>query len=72
MRRGLSYFGEYRDRQMIAFAGVLGIGVAPAMMEIIDAYSVSRRDVSLTLATVRSVRHLCHRSHVGLADPVRN
>ena len=38
MRRGLSYFGEYRDRQMIAFAGVLGIGVALAMMEIIDAY----------------------------------
>ena len=52
MRRGLSYFGEYRDRQMIAFAGVLGISVALAMMEIIEAYSVSRSAVSFTLATV--------------------
>jgi diguanylate cyclase (GGDEF)-like protein/PAS domain S-box-containing protein len=59
MRRGLSYFGEYRDRQMIAFAGVLGIGVALAMMEIIDAYSVSRRDVSLTLATVVGAFGIC-------------
>jgi PAS domain S-box-containing protein len=39
--------------------GVLGIGVALAMMEIIDAYSVSRRDVSLTLATVVGAFGIC-------------
>jgi PAS domain-containing protein len=38
---------------------VLGIGVALAMMEIIDAYSVSRRDVSLTLATVVGAFGIC-------------
>jgi PAS domain-containing protein len=59
MRRALSYFGEYRDRQMIAFADVLGIAVALAMMEIIDAYSVSRSTVSLTLAAVVGAFGIC-------------
>jgi PAS domain-containing protein len=44
---------------MIAFAGVLGVGVALAMMEIIDAYSVSRSAVSLTLATVVGAFGIC-------------
>ena len=44
---------------MIAFAGVLGIGVAIVMMEIIDAYSVSRSAVSFTLATVVGAFGIC-------------
>jgi len=44
---------------MIAFAGVLGIGVAIAMMEIIDAYSVSPSAVSFTLATVVGAFGIC-------------
>jgi diguanylate cyclase len=59
MRRALSFFGEYRDRQMITFAGVLGIAVAVAMMGIIDAYSVSPSAVSLTLAAVVGAFGIC-------------
>ena len=59
MRRALSFFGEYRDRQMIAFAGVLGIAVAVVMMGIIDAYSVSPSAVSLTLAAVVGAFGIC-------------
>ena len=44
---------------MIAFADVLGIAVALAMMEIIDAYSVSRSTVSLTLAAVVGAFGIC-------------
>ena len=44
---------------MVAFAGVLGIAVALAMMEIIDAFSVSRSTVSLTLAAVVGAFGIC-------------
>jgi len=59
MRRALNYFGEYRDWQMIAFAGVLGVVVALTLMGIIDAYSVSPSAVSLTLAAVVGAFGIC-------------
>jgi diguanylate cyclase (GGDEF)-like protein/PAS domain S-box-containing protein len=51
-RTALSYFGDYRDWRMTAFAGVLGVVVAFAMLEIIDAYSASASTMSLALAAV--------------------
>jgi diguanylate cyclase (GGDEF)-like protein/PAS domain S-box-containing protein len=51
-RTALSHFGDYRDRRMIAVAGVLGVVIALAMLEIIDAYSVSASAISRALATV--------------------
>ncbi len=52
MFRTLGYFGEYRDWRMVTFAGVLGVAIALAMMEIIDAYSVSASSISIALAAV--------------------
>src|SRR5262245_13339441 len=59
MRRALTYLGKYRDRQMMGFAGVLGMAVAFAMMEIIDTYSVLPNAVPLTLAAVVSGFGIC-------------
>lgn len=52
MFRRLNYFSEYRDWRMIAFAGVLGVAIALAMIEIIDLYSASASSISLALAAV--------------------
>ena len=46
------YVSKYRDWRMVAFAGVLGFALTLAVMETIDAYSVSLTPLSIALAAI--------------------
>ena len=50
MLRTLKYMPRSRDWRMIAVAGALGFAVTLAIMEVIDAYSVSLTKLSIALA----------------------
>ena len=52
MLRAIKILGKYRDWQMVVLAGVLGFAVTLAVMEIVEAYSVSLTSLSIALAAV--------------------
>jgi diguanylate cyclase (GGDEF)-like protein/PAS domain S-box-containing protein len=59
MFRVLRYFGEYRDWRMVAFAGILGVATALAMVEVIDVYSESANSFYVALAAVIGAFGVC-------------
>jgi diguanylate cyclase (GGDEF)-like protein/PAS domain S-box-containing protein len=59
MFRVLSYFREYRDWRMVAFAAMLGVATALAMMEVIGAYSESANALYVGLTVLIGAFGIC-------------